>query len=105
VLDPISHRYRHLPVVTDGAGKQVSLDRVLIASRQGVRGNVSAELVASVINEDPARPVIRGVEGNLDLNPALGPQEVHPLVGHELSADRKGGVSRGEIKDGRRQAV
>src|SRR5258705_6291576 len=48
---------------------------------------------------------VRRIEGNLDLDPSLGPQKLHALVPHQLRAARKHRLSRRKLQYCRGQPV
>src|ERR1700694_2460254 len=100
VFDGVFKRNRHLSAFADSSGEDVALNRVLVADGKVLGGNAGAEDVASVIDKDPARPVVGSVERDFDFDAAPRSQQVAPLVGHELRAASKSGLPRGKIEDG-----
>src|SRR5437868_4544550 len=93
VRDRVFERRRHRGVVADRARQLVTLDRVLIADLEADLVGVVAALVP-----DPAGPVGRRVERDLDLDPALAAEDVYALVGLGLRGDgeRRGGAAKVE---------
>ena len=98
-------RNRHLGAFAHGFGKDVALNRVLVASREGFYRNAATDEVPPVIDKNAARPVIGCVEGDLDFDTALGSQNLHSLVRDKLRAAGKRRMARWELENGGGQPV
>jgi chemotaxis protein histidine kinase CheA len=101
VVRTVAHSIETLASLVDHAansqGQEITSPKILVVddeviSRETISSALSrAGLYAERLDDplaalvpDPARPVGRRVERNLDLDPALGAQDVDPLVGLEL---------------------
>src|SRR5260370_197840 len=98
-------RHRNPAPLPNRSRKRLPLHRALIANRNRLPSNPPAECIASVINKNPRRPVVRRVKRNLHLNSSCGPQELHSLVRHQLHATREHRLPRRKIQNRRRQSV
>src|SRR6202165_5013126 len=82
----VGHRVLHavgqVDLPADGPGEGLALERVLVARRQRLGGDRGAVERGPVVEQDARGGSRRGVEGDLDLDPAAGPADLHALVGH-----------------------
>src|SRR5216683_69376 len=97
--------HRNFAPLTNRPRKRVSLHGILVASGNHFRRYSAAEDVSPIINKNFARPVVRRIEGNLDLDPSLRPQKLHALVPHQLRAACKHRLSRRKLQYRRSQPV
>src|SRR5208282_3510917 len=99
ILDGILDWNRNLASFANRPREHVALNRILVAGCKLFRSHARSEEVAPVVNEDPARPVVRGIKWNLNLDPPFRPQKLHSLIGHELGTASEDGLSRRELED------
>ena len=78
---------------------------VLIADREGLRGEICAQQIAAIVNEKARGPVGRRIERDLNLNAAARAQKVDALIRHKLRAAGENGLSTREVQKRRSQAV
>src|SRR6266568_4558991 len=105
IRNRIFQRHRNFAPLTNRPRKRVPLHGILVASRNYFRHCSAAQGVSPVINKNFARPVVRRIEGNLDLDPSLRPKKLHALVPHQLRAACKHRLSRRKLQYRRGQPV
>ena len=99
IRDGVLDRHRNFSVIQNGLGKSIALQRVLVARRKSFRGDAAAREIARAVNEKLGGAVERGVDGDLDFDPATGAEEVDALVRNQLRAAGKDGVAAGEVEN------
>src|SRR5438046_856604 len=105
IRNRILQRHRCHAPLPNGSRKRVSLHRILIANRNRLRSNSPAKNVASVINKNPRRPIVRCIKRNFNLDSSFCPQELHSLVRHRLRAASEHRLPRRKLQNRRRQSV
>jgi hypothetical protein len=98
-------RNRHRRAFTHCPGKDVPLNGVLVAGREGLDRDAATHQVTPVVDKDAARAVVGRIERDFDFDAAFGTQQLHPLVGDELCAAGKRCVARRELHHGGSQPV
>src|SRR5262249_8322150 len=105
VLDGIVEREGDRLAAADRLREQIALDGVLVADRKALDLLRDVAEPAAVVDEDAAGLVRRRIEGDLDGDPALGAEDLHALVGHQLGRADEARLSLRIVEDGARQAV
>src|SRR5882724_13721945 len=82
----------------DRLGEEVALDGVLVAHRECLFPGRGVAERAAVVDEDAAGPVGRRVEGDLHLDPALGAEYLHALIGYQLGRAHEAGLAGREVE-------
>ena len=91
--------------LADRAREQIALHRVLIDHVERLEPGGAVAQLRAVVDEDPTRAVGRRVERDLDLDPSLGAQDLHALVGYELGRAVEQRLPCGELQQDARQPV
>src|SRR3989449_11022164 len=85
----VGHRVLHavgqVDLPANGPGEGLALERVLVARRERLGGDRGAVERGPVVQQDAHGASLRGIEGDLDLDPAAGAADLHTLIGHALS--------------------
>jgi hypothetical protein len=105
IFDCVFERDGDFGVFEDCFGECVALQRVLIANGEGFGGKAVAEEVFAIVDEEACGPVWRRIERDFYLNASTGPEELDPLVGHDLRAAGEDGLTAGEVQNRRRETI
>src|SRR5713226_1466095 len=105
IRNGILERHGNLASLPNSPRKRISLYCILIANRNCFHPNSPAKYIVSIINKNPASTIRWRIKRYLDLNPPLRPQELHPLVRHQLRAASEHRLPRRKLQNRRRQPV
>src|ERR1051326_8276330 len=83
VLDGIVEAELRWLARADRLGEDVALDAVLITGRHALLARRSAAELAAVVEEQPARRVVGGIERYQDLDAPRGAADLHALIGNQ----------------------
>src|SRR6267143_2635178 len=105
VRNRVLKRHRNFAILPNCLRELVALHGILVASGNHFRSDPAAEDVSPIVDEKFTGTVVWCVERNFDFDAALGAEELHPLVRHQLRAARKHCLARRKFQYRRRQPV
>ena len=105
VLDRVREWNGHWSAFPHGSGKDIALNRVLVAGRKSFYRDAATQEIPPVVDENSAGPVIGRIKGDFDFDAAFRPQHLHALIRDKLRAAGKRRVPRRELEHGRGQPV